>query len=69
MYFGLFIIWRASFLQCTVHSASGLNTRRTARHALQLRFMSDPQTGGRGIGTPYPELGPGTQSTVSNQNL
>ena len=45
------------FSKCTIHSSSGSNTRKIPRHALQMRFFTDPQTVERGIHTPYPEMG------------
>ena len=45
------------FSKCTIHSTSGVNTMKVPRHALQMRFFTDPQTLERGIQTPYPEMG------------
>ena len=45
------------FSKCTIHSSSGVNSMQIPRHALQMRFFTDPQTLERGIRTPYPEMG------------
>ena len=45
------------FSKCTIHSSSGVNTMNIPRHAMQMRFFTEPQTLERGIHTPYPEMG------------
>ena len=41
-------------VQCTVHSASGDNSRRRPRQAWQLRFVTDPQSAEKAIKKQYP---------------
>ena len=45
------------FSKCTVHTSSGVNTRRLKRHAWQIRFFTDSQLFVRGLNKAYPGMG------------